>query len=208
MQNSGYKHTLTYKRPKVNINSTNINKIKQNRKRQIILFNPPLNLKTKTKIRKLFLNLLDKHFPPHNKLHKLFNRIDVKISYSCMPNMNSCTYIHNYYVLNNKPNETCINNRNCRNKDTCALPNSCQTKCIIYQVNIDCDITRYKQKCYLGSCEITSKDCFGNHKTSLDCIKHKNDRKIKSTMEHQKLHEKLSKCVVLTIQIVNAAFYV
>ena len=151
MQNSGYKHKLTYKRPKVNINSTNINKIKQNRKRQIVLFNPPLNLKMKTKIRKLFLNLSEKHFPPHNKLHKLFNRINI---------------------------------------------------------NIDCDIIRYKQKCYLGSCEITSKDCFGNHKTSLDCIKHKNDRKIKSTMEHQKLHEKLSKCVVLTIQIVNAAFYV
>ena len=72
-------------RPKSDNNSTNINKIKQNRKQQIIWFNPPFNLKTKTKIGKLFLNLLDKHFPPHNKLHKLFNRTNVKISYSCIP---------------------------------------------------------------------------------------------------------------------------
>ena len=74
LQNSGYRHTLTYKRPKNDNNSTNISKIKRNRKRQVIWFNPPLNLKTKTKIGKLFLNLLDKHFSPHNKLHKLFNR--------------------------------------------------------------------------------------------------------------------------------------
>ena len=72
LQNSGYRHTLTYKRPENHNNSTNINKIKWNKKRQIIWFNPPFNIKTKTKIGKLFLNLLDKHFPPHNKLHKLF----------------------------------------------------------------------------------------------------------------------------------------
>ena len=40
-QNSSYRHTRTYKHPKNN-NSPNINKIKRNRKRQIIWFNPPL----------------------------------------------------------------------------------------------------------------------------------------------------------------------
>ena len=100
------------------------NKNKGNRKRQIIWFNPPFNLNTKTEIGKLFLNLLDKHFPPHNKVHKIFNGTNVK--------MNSYTYMHNDKVLNDKPNETEINNCNCRNKDTCPLPNRCQTKSIIY----------------------------------------------------------------------------
>ena len=40
-----------------------------------------------------------------NKLHKLSNWINVKISYSGMPNMNSYTYMHNQKVPNNKPNE-------------------------------------------------------------------------------------------------------
>ena len=44
--------------------------------------------------------------------------------------MNSYTYMHNQKVLNDKPNETGIDNCNCRNKDTCPLPNSCQKKCI------------------------------------------------------------------------------
>ena len=144
----------------------------------VIWFNPPFNLKMKTKIGKLFLNLLDKHFPPHNKLHKLFNRTTVKISYSCMPNMNSYTYMHNHKVLNDKPNQTGINNCNCHNKDTCPLLNSCQTKCIVYQVNTDCSITAYKHKCYLGSCETTFKDCFGNHKMLFIHVKHKNDMEL------------------------------
>ena len=129
--------------------------------------------------------------------------------------MNSHTYMHNHKVINDKPNETGINNCNCRNKDNCPLPNSCQTKYIIYQANIDCDIAGYKQKCYLGSCETTFKDRFGNIKsrsTSLN-IKmirnyQKNFGKSKSAMEHQKLHGKLSEYVPLTTQMVSAAFYV
>ena len=91
LQNSGYRHVLTYKRPENDSNSSNINKIKRNRKRQIIWLNPK-----KMKIAKLFLNLLDKHFPAHNKLHRLFNWTTVKISYSCMPNVNSYTYMYNH----------------------------------------------------------------------------------------------------------------
>ena len=133
---------------------------------------------TKAKIGKLFLNLLEKHFPPHNKLLKLFNRATVKISYSCMPNMNPYTYMLNCKVLNDKPNETGINNGNCRNKDTCPLPKSCQMKCIVYQANIDCDIAGYKQKCYLGSCKTTFKDRFGNHIKSFKYVKNKNDTEL------------------------------
>ena len=95
-----------------------------------------------------------------------------------MPNMNSYTYMHNHKVLNDKPNETGINNCNCRNKDTRLLPKSFQTKCIIYQANIDCDIARYKQNCYLGSCETTFKNRFGNHKKSFNHAKHKNDTEL------------------------------
>ena len=87
--------------------------------------------------------------------------------------MNS--YIHNHKVLNDKPNETRIKNSNCRNKDTCPLPNKCQTKGIVYQVNTDCDIAGYKQKCYLGSYETTFKDRFGNHEKWFNHVKHKND---------------------------------
>ena len=47
LENSGYRHTLTYKRPNNDSNSTNLNKIKQNGKREIMWFSPPVNLKMK-----------------------------------------------------------------------------------------------------------------------------------------------------------------
>ena len=62
-----------------------------------------------------------------------------------MPNMNSYTCMHNHKVLNDRPNETGIDNCNCRNKDTCPLPSSCQTYCIIYQASIDSDVAGYKK---------------------------------------------------------------
>ena len=90
--------------------------------------------------------------------------------------MNSYTCMHNHKVLNDKSNETGISDCNCRNKDTCPLPRSCQKKCIVYQGNIDCDIAGYKHKCYLSSCETTFKDRFGNYKKSFNHVKHKNDK--------------------------------
>ena len=124
--------------------------------------------------------------------------------------------MHNHKVLNSKPNEMGINNYNCRNKDTCPLPNSCQTKCIIYQDNIDCDLAGYKQKCYLGLDHLRqhSKIVLGIIKscsTTLNITMIPNYQnksgKSKSAMEHQKLHGKLSEYVVLTIQTVSAVFY-
>ena len=51
-------------------------------------------------------------------------------------------------------------------------------KCIIYQANTNCEIAGYKRKCYLGSCETTFKDRFGNHKKSFNHVKHKNDTEL------------------------------
>ena len=49
---------------------------------------------------------------------------------------------------------------------------------MVYQANIDCDITGYKQKCYLGSFEATFKDRLRNHKKSFNHVKRKNDTEL------------------------------
>ena len=46
----------------------------KNRKRKIIWFNPPYSKSLVTTVAHYFLKLLDKHFPRHHKLHKIFNR--------------------------------------------------------------------------------------------------------------------------------------
>ena len=61
---------------------------RRNRQRNIIWFNPPFSKNVKTNIARSFLKLVDTHFPIGNKLHKIFNRNTVKVSYSCMSNVN------------------------------------------------------------------------------------------------------------------------
>ena len=45
--------------------------------------------------------------------------------------------MHNHKVLNDKPNETEINNSKCRNNDTSPLTNSCQTKLTLTVTSLD-----------------------------------------------------------------------
>ena len=78
LRKSGYNVKLQYK-PTNHKNSKN----KINRKRNIIWFNPPFSKSVSTKIGHYFLNLLDKHFPKNHNFHSIFNRNNVKVSYSC-----------------------------------------------------------------------------------------------------------------------------
>ena len=54
----------------------------KNRKRKIMWFNPPYSSNVSTNIGKSFLTILDRHFLKSQKLYKIFNRNNIKISYS------------------------------------------------------------------------------------------------------------------------------
>ena len=82
---SGYKHKLTHQKHDQKRDNS------QQRKRQIISFNPPYSKNVTTKVGKYFLSLIDKHFLPHHKLHKSFNQNNVKTRYSWLK-----------YKINNK----------------------------------------------------------------------------------------------------------
>ena len=102
LEKSGFHTILQYHS---NLNSSITNK----RKRNIIWFNPPYSKNVITKIGHLFLNLIDLHFPLHHKLHKIFNRNTIKISYSCMPNIRLIINSHNQQILRNKLTDNDIN---------------------------------------------------------------------------------------------------
>ena len=101
----------------------------------MIWFKPPYSINVTTKVGKFFLSSIDKHFPPHHKLHKLFNRNNVKISYSCLPNIKSIINSHNRKILYPTPTigrRTC----NCINISQCPLKQRCLSNNILYQANI------------------------------------------------------------------------
>ena len=97
---------------------------RRNRKRQIIWFNPPYSVNVKTNVGKLFMRLIDKHFPSHHKFHKLFNCNNVKLSYSCMPSMKNVIQKHNSKIMED-PRQTNNKTCSCRQKSGCPLNQNC-----------------------------------------------------------------------------------
>ena len=69
------------------------------RDRKVIWYNPPYSKSVKTNVGAQFLKLIGKHFPRSHKLHKIFNRNSLKISYSCMKNMQQIIKAHNSKIL-------------------------------------------------------------------------------------------------------------
>ena len=155
---SGYKDSLAY--------TDRIDTIKRrrNRKRNVIWFNPPYSQNVSNNIGRIFLQLLGRHFPKEHKLHKIFNKGNVKVSYSCMNNMASIIKAHNTMILK-RGNEAPIGTCNCRDKSTCPLDGKCRSDNIVYRAQVK--INNRDTKSYIGSTENSFKTRYGNHKCSF-----------------------------------------
>ena len=79
LRRSNFDATLAYEQSTSDENNSDKNRTqRRNRQRNTIWYNPPYSKNVKTNIGQRFLQLIDKHFPPSNKLHKIFNRHNVK----------------------------------------------------------------------------------------------------------------------------------
>ena len=129
LKNSGYSENIVY------IESSQNNPTRNNRRRNVIWYNPPFSLNVETSIAKNFLQLIDKHFKEH-KFSKIFNRNNIKVSYSCLPNLATTIKSHNINLQKNTTPE--INKCNCRAKESCPLNGNCLTKSLVYSGKVNC----------------------------------------------------------------------
>ena len=60
-------------------------------------------MKMFTQMQAIFSSLIDKQFPPHDKLHQLFNWSNVKVSYNCTLNMKSIINANSRMILQLSP---------------------------------------------------------------------------------------------------------
>ena len=100
----------------------------------MIWFNPPCSMNVSANLGRYFLDLVDKHFPPHHKLSKIYSRNNTKISYSFMPNMKLIINIHNKTVTNPQPSVQ-ARTYNCINKSKFPLNNKCLCNNVLYKAN-------------------------------------------------------------------------
>ena len=97
---SGFKEALKYTPSDTSFQEETI---KEPEGEKEIWFDPPYSRSMKTNIGKIFLHSLVKHFPTNNKMHKIFHKNTVKVSYNWMKNMDSIITGNNHNILN--PNQ-------------------------------------------------------------------------------------------------------
>ena len=162
LKDAGYTEEIQYIPP------TNITQNKENkrRKRKIIWFNPPYSKSVQTNVAKKFLLLIDKHFPKNHKLHKIFNRNTIKVSYSTMQNFENIIRTHNNQILN--PREVIHDDKkcNCRKKELCPLQGNCLIHELVYRGEVTNCSTEPTNN-YIGLTEHSFKDRFYKHKNSF-----------------------------------------
>ena len=87
---------------------------------------------------------------------KLFNKNNVKISYSCMPNMKSVIQNYNANLLSNHTTPVVARSCSCNQKSECLLNNECLSESLVYKTAVSqtpSQINIY----YYGACEKTFK---------------------------------------------------
>lgn len=164
LNSAGYKQSIQYKTTQ---------KPKKNRTRKVLWFNPPYSETVKTNVGAKFLTLVDKHFK-NKPLGSIFNRNTVKVSYSCLPNIESIISGHNRKILlqeQNKSNQipkTC----NCNGgPQSCPLQANCLQESIIYEAKVESNNT---ESIYIGQAGNAFKERYNNHTSTFRNKKYEN----------------------------------
>ena len=150
----------------------------RSRHRNVIWFNPPFSLNVSTDIARQFLKLIDMHFPKNHKFHKLFNRNNMKVSYSCMPSMGSIISSHNARTLAvpQVVTRTC----NCKNPDNCPLNGECLATSIVYKATVTA--VGKPAKTYFGLSEGAFKARLYVHRNSFKYATKRHDTRLSAYM--------------------------
>ena len=153
----------------------------KNRSRNIIWFNPPFNKAVSTNIAKIFLRLINRHFPKSHRLHKIFNRNTVKVSYSCMQNMSKIYKGHNSKITSTPCNQLTLYNS--RVKEECPMDIKRQTM----NADHDCRITSSEpREIHFALAEGKWKKRYYNHEKSFNHKRYWHETTLSSYVQYLK----------------------
>ena len=179
----GYDHLLEFSPPE---NQTHPRRRKRSKKR--CWFNPPYSINVETNVGKIFLELLDKHFPPGHVLKSVMNRDLVKISYRCLPNMGSCIAKHNSKVLREATEEEVRAPPSCNcqisKKNDCPVPGACNQRGVVYQATVTSE-GGVNTQTYVGLAK-SFKNRYSKHKSSLKKYTKKNSTTLSTHFHKQR----------------------
>ena len=140
------------------------------RSRRVTWFNPPYSKNVATRIGQKFLKLMDQHFPAGSKLHKIFNKGTVKVSYIIKR--------HNAHVCKKEQEEDDRTRHcNCQRPDQCPLNGKCLTNNIVYEASVSMN-NNFVPVIYIRATETPFKQRYVNHLMSLRHDRYENSTEL------------------------------
>jgi hypothetical protein len=174
LNQAGYSEEIEY------VSQPTINKMR-NRGRKTIWFNPPYSVAVRGNLTKMFSNIIRTTLPHgHVFLSRLFNKHNLRLSYSTTPNLQSIISQHNsklikeYRSRSKPPQKLC----NCRVKNDCPMDGKCLSESVVYRADVTATGTVQESKFYNGATGNTFKERYNNHKASLSHVKNKESTRL------------------------------
>ena len=109
------------------------------------------------------IHIVCKHFPKNHRYNKIFNKNNIKVSYSCTDNLQTIIKKHNRKILQSSKTPSTESNCNCRKKNDCPLKNNCLTSSVFYNANVTTESDPIGKN-YIGLTEGTFKQRYTQHK--------------------------------------------
>ena len=113
---------------------------------------------------KLFSTFYVNLFPPNHRLYKICNKNNIKLSYSCTPNMGNIVAAQYKELINQHNSPPKAQPCNSRNTESGPLLGYCREKNIIYQATVRSTNNTMN---YFGLCETDLKTRYYNHTHSF-----------------------------------------
>ena len=122
--------------------------------------------------------MIERCFPPNHTLRNLFNKNNLKLSYSCSPKHKTDHRWTQQTILSQNmppPQQTPTKPCNCRVPDKCPLKGQCLAKEVVYQATIT---TAESTETYVGLTATKFKTRWRNHQMSFKNESKKNDTEL------------------------------
>ena len=129
-------------------------------------------MNVETNVGRTFLGLVKKHFPEGHRLHKIFNKNTLKVSYSCMESIGKIIKSHNAKVRKGIQQPVPCN---CQTNRICPLNGECRSENSVYQAEVLIPQEEDRSQFYIGISEPETKLRIGNHRKSFNDRQYEKD---------------------------------
>ena len=135
----------------------------------------------RTRIGGTVFYLLSKYFPPGSNYHHVVNKNTVKVSYCCLPNMDTIIKGINKKLLSNKESKNENERSEIKNCNTqgvcekgCRAKGKCETSSVVYKATVHVNDKTYYKRVYAGMTEGKLKNRISKHYSDFKYISRKN----------------------------------